>query len=117
MLLRVRQDVMCYCVCSKKNGMTQSYYTLKFTVMFPHSLDRVYLAHCYPFTYTGERVYACMHGLGVLWCVLRVEREQMVKLPGADSCDCVRKFANGARASHEPENVRRMVLNVCTITI
>ena len=42
---------------SKGGGMARSYYTLKFTVEFPHSLDRVYLAHCYPFTYTDLQLF------------------------------------------------------------
>lgn len=35
----------------------RSYYALTFTVRFPHSNDSVYLAHCYPYTYTDLQDY------------------------------------------------------------
>ena len=37
--------------------MVHHYYTLKFSVQFPCSDDTVYLAHCYPFTYTDLQLY------------------------------------------------------------
>lgn len=38
-------------VCRKK----QTYYTLTFTMEFPHDGDLVHLAHCYPFTWTDQQ--------------------------------------------------------------
>ena len=38
----------------RKNG---SYYTLTFSVCFPHDDDTAYLAHCYPYTFTDLRMY------------------------------------------------------------
>jgi len=38
-------------VCKKK----QSYYSLTFTVEFPHDDDLVHFAHCYPFTWTDQQ--------------------------------------------------------------
>ena len=38
----------------RKNGC---YYTLTFSVSFPHDGDTAYLAHCYPYTYTDLRMY------------------------------------------------------------
>ena len=34
------------------NGYYGSFYSLSFDVKFKHDNDTVYLAHCYPFTYT-----------------------------------------------------------------
>lgn len=35
----------------------QPTYTFTFTVKFPHDDDEVYLAHCYPYTYTDLQDY------------------------------------------------------------
>jgi hypothetical protein len=32
-------------------------YTLTFNIEFPHDNDQVYLAHCYPYTYTDLQDY------------------------------------------------------------
>ena len=45
----------------------------RFTVEFPHDNDKIYLAHCYPYTYTGLSIHVCMNT--ILWvfvwaCVL-----------------------------------------------
>lgn len=32
-------------------------YTLSFNIEFPHDKDEVYLAHCYPYTYTDLQDY------------------------------------------------------------
>lgn len=37
---------------SKKNAGGCTYYTLTFSVRFPHDEDRVYVASCYPYTYS-----------------------------------------------------------------
>eukprot|EP00744_Colponema_vietnamica_P003732 GILI01005668.1.p1 GENE.GILI01005668.1~~GILI01005668.1.p1 ORF type:complete len:1299 (-),score=283.81 GILI01005668.1:173-4003(-) len=36
----------------KAASNTSTYYTLSFTITFPHANDRVYLSNCYPYTYS-----------------------------------------------------------------
>lgn len=47
-------------VCYYQNNIRRKggfYYTATFTLSFPHSLDTVYVAYCYPYTYTDLRRY------------------------------------------------------------
>jgi hypothetical protein len=37
---------------SIKRGKQQTYFTLTFTMEFPHDDDTVHLAHCYPYSYS-----------------------------------------------------------------
>jgi hypothetical protein len=37
---------------SIKRGKQQTYFTLTFTMEFPHNDDTVHLAHCYPYSYS-----------------------------------------------------------------
>lgn len=37
---------------SIKRGKQQTYFTLTFTMEFPHEDDTVHLAHCYPYSYS-----------------------------------------------------------------
>ena len=44
-------------VCYYQNHIKRKgghYYTASFTITFPHDNDTVYLAYCYPYTYTGN---------------------------------------------------------------
>mmetsp|Transcript_4498 Transcript_4498/g.6758 ORF Transcript_4498/g.6758 Transcript_4498/m.6758 type:complete len:188 (-) Transcript_4498:785-1348(-) len=43
---------ICYFQNQHKRKGGGSYYTLTFTCTFPHDEDEVYLAHCYPYTYS-----------------------------------------------------------------
>ena len=45
---RAGSDIAYYANSIKRKS--GSYYTLTFTVAFPHDNDQCYLAHCYPFT-------------------------------------------------------------------
>ncbi|XP_050303147.1 cytosolic carboxypeptidase Nna1-like isoform X2 [Anthonomus grandis grandis] len=51
---RCGQNITYFCnenMCSEDPDQPQTY-TLTFTVTFPHDDDEVYLAHCYPYTYS-----------------------------------------------------------------
>jgi hypothetical protein len=52
---RTASDIAYYANSIKRK--TGSYYTLTFTVTFPHDRDTCYLAHCFPFTYTDLMRY------------------------------------------------------------
>jgi hypothetical protein len=52
---RTGGDIAYYQNSIKRKG--GSYYTLTFTVTFPHDDDTCYLAHCYPYTYTNLQQY------------------------------------------------------------
>jgi hypothetical protein len=41
-------------------------YTLTFNIEFPHDDDQVYLAHCYPYTYTDLQDYLIQMQVNVL---------------------------------------------------
>jgi hypothetical protein len=43
---------ICYYQNSMKRKNAGYYYTLTFSMQFDHDNDVVYLAHCYPYTYT-----------------------------------------------------------------
>ena len=47
-------------VCYYQNHIKRKgghYYTASFTITFPHDQDTVYLAYCYPYTYSDLQVY------------------------------------------------------------
>ena len=44
-----------YCRNGEEDEITN--YTLSFNIEFPHDQDEVYLAHCYPYTYTDLQDY------------------------------------------------------------
>ena len=46
-----------YQYSKSKRSQVYSYYTLKFSVDFEHSFDTIYLAHCYPYTYSDLQSY------------------------------------------------------------
>jgi hypothetical protein len=51
-------------------------YTLTFNIEFPHDNDQVYLAHCYPYTYTDLQDYLIR--LQVHVCLLSVIFKQIL---------------------------------------
>lgn len=60
----------------------QLYYTLTFTVEFPHDNDWVHLAHCYPYTYTDLQQH-----LSVICKV--VNSVCNIGMMGCRSCQCL----------------------------
>ena len=54
--VRCGNDV-CYYQNSIKRKGSFHYYTLTFSVKFPHDYDTVYFAHSYPYTYSDLRRY------------------------------------------------------------
>lgn len=48
---------ICYYQNSMKRKNAGYYYTLTFSMQFEHDGDTVYLAHCYPYTYTDMTRY------------------------------------------------------------
>jgi hypothetical protein len=45
------------CVWRENKADGPNYFTLHFALEFQHAADRVYLAFCYPFTYTDLQCY------------------------------------------------------------
>ncbi|CDW76244.1 zinc carboxypeptidase family protein [Stylonychia lemnae] len=48
---------VCYYQNSMKRKTVGHYYTLTFSVKFPYDNDTIYLAHCYPYTYSDLQRY------------------------------------------------------------
>ena len=44
------------CIFLSRSNEEKEKHTLTFNVSFPHDRDTVYLAHCYPYTYTDLQV-------------------------------------------------------------
>ena len=69
-----------------ENG--QSYYTLTFSLTFPHTNDVCYLAHCFPYRYRFAVVVTC--GTVCVWCVFRFACAMVCVCVRACACVCVR---------------------------
>ncbi|CAH1973715.1 unnamed protein product [Acanthoscelides obtectus] len=74
---RCGQNIAYYCNenVTPEDPDQQMTYTLTFTVKFPHEDDEVYLAHCYPYTYSDLQDYLselCSHPVKSTFSTVRL---------------------------------------------
>lgn len=87
---------LCYYQNNLKRKNAGFYYTLNFNLRFPYDNDTVYIAHCYPYTYTQLQKY-----LGTLEAdpglKNRFQRKTLCQTIAGNNCDYViiADFTNG----------------------
>ena len=82
---RVGEDIFYYSnVIKKKNG-SSPYYTLTFTLTFPHENDEVYICHSYPYTYTDLSMF--MNKICMPENRDRIRRTTMCKSLAGNNCE------------------------------
>jgi hypothetical protein len=87
---------ICYYQNNLKRKNAGFYHTLNFTLKFPYDNDTVYIAHCYPYTYTQLQKYlGALEGDQTLRN--RVQRKTLCQTMAGNNCDYViiGDFTNG----------------------
>ena len=87
---------MCYYQNNLKRKNGGFYYSLTFSVRFPYDCDTVYIAHCYPYTYTQLQEYLLRLEMDNA-LKSRFQRKTVCQTIAGNNCDYViiADFANG----------------------
>mmetsp|Transcript_13479 Transcript_13479/g.11544 ORF Transcript_13479/g.11544 Transcript_13479/m.11544 type:complete len:495 (+) Transcript_13479:437-1921(+) len=99
-----------YDICYYQNNMKRRnagyYYTLTFTIKFKHDHDTVYLAHCFPYTYSDLNQYLRSIEEDPIK-KNKFRRRPLCQTIAGNNCDClvITNFQNDIDASKEKKGI------------